>query len=169
MICALVTGVRAFALPIFSIGLWKAVVRDTLSDVRNLILALIAAREHLDLEPAVGRHVPEQRAADRHHVAVAPSVARARIGNGRRAGKKLPAGERASALAVHITAAPIADHGDARRDIVRERAADRGLDAISPAAAELSRPISVQILAPTAGDDVEHARDRKSTRLNSSH
>src|SRR3546814_4941885 len=90
-------------------------------------------------------------------------------GNGRRAGKKLPAGERASALAVHITAAPIADHGDARRDIVRERAADRGLDAISPVAAELSRPISVQILARIAGDDVDHARDRKSTRLNSSH
>src|SRR3546814_12813735 len=69
----------------------SAVVRDTLNAVRNLILALIAAREHLELEPAVGRHVPEQRAADRHHVAVAPSVARARIGNGRRAGKKLPA------------------------------------------------------------------------------
>src|SRR3546814_33985 len=128
--CELVTGVQTCALPIY-----------TLNAVRNLILALIAAREHLELEPAVGRHVPEQRAADRHHVAVAPSVARARIGNGRRAGKKLPAGERASALAVHITAAPIADHGDARRDIVRERAADRGLDAISPVAAELSRHI----------------------------
>src|SRR3546814_4373155 len=49
------------------IGLEEAVVRDTLNAVRNLILALIAAREHLELEPAVGRHVPEQRAADRHH------------------------------------------------------------------------------------------------------
>src|SRR3546814_17785130 len=35
---------------------------------------------------------------------------------------------------------------------------DRGLDAISPVAAELSRPISVQILARIAGDDVDHAR-----------
>src|SRR3546814_8766243 len=49
-------------------------------------------------------------------------------------------------------------HVDARRDIVRERAADRGLEAISPVAAELSRPISVQILARIAGDDVDHAR-----------
>src|SRR3546814_13045895 len=49
-------------------------------------------------------------------------------------------------------------HVDARRDIVRERAADRGLDAIPPVAAELSRPISVQILARIAGDDVDNAR-----------